>query len=68
MDQLGNNNGAYDLGDFLAYLDRTGQGVSAELMQRLLEEVGVFENPPPASGGERPQGNEPAHRPEGEIR
>jgi surface protein len=68
MDQLGNNNGAYDLGDFLAYLDRTGQGVSAELMQRLLEEVGGGENPPPASGRERPQGNEPPHTPEGEIR
>jgi M6 family metalloprotease-like protein len=36
LDQTGNHNGAYDLGDFLAYADRTGQPVSPELMQRLM--------------------------------
>ena len=36
MDQTGNNDGTYNLGDFLAYADRTGLNPSSELMQRLL--------------------------------
>ena len=29
LDRLGNQNGVYDLGDLLAYLDRTGQKLTA---------------------------------------
>jgi M6 family metalloprotease-like protein len=36
LDQIGNRNGGYDLGDFLAYLDLTGVTVSPRLMGRLL--------------------------------
>ncbi len=36
MDQTGNNDGSYNLGDFLAYADRTGLNPSSPLMQRLL--------------------------------
>jgi uncharacterized repeat protein (TIGR01451 family) len=36
LDQEGNGDGAYNLGDLLALLDRTGASLSAELMTRLL--------------------------------
>ena len=36
LDQDGNNNGTYDLGDFLAWVTVSGQGVPPELMARLL--------------------------------
>ena len=35
LDQLGNRNGGYDLGDYLALLDRSGVAPSPELLQRL---------------------------------
>jgi M6 family metalloprotease-like protein len=36
LDEDGNNNGTYDLGDFLAWVTLSGQGVPPELMARLL--------------------------------
>ena len=36
LDQDGNANGTYDLGDFLAWVTVSGQGVPPELMARLL--------------------------------
>jgi len=36
LDQEGNGDGSYNLGDLLALLDRTGASVSAEVMARLL--------------------------------
>ena len=36
LDQTGNNDGVYNLGDFLAYADRTGLNPSAAVMQQLL--------------------------------
>jgi hypothetical protein len=36
LDQLGNADGAYNLGDLLALLDRTGQRLSGDVMARLL--------------------------------
>ncbi len=41
LDQDGNNNGTYDLGDFLAWVTLSGQGVPPELMARLLAAVGA---------------------------
>lgn len=38
MDQSGNNDGTYNLGDFLAYADRTGLNPSSGEMQRLLSQ------------------------------
>jgi len=35
LDQLGNRNGGYDVGDYLALLDRSGVAPSAELLSRL---------------------------------
>ena len=35
LDQLGNRNGGYDLGDYLALLDRSGVTPSAELLARI---------------------------------
>ncbi len=35
LDQLGNRNGLYDVGDFLALLKRSGQSVSPELLKAL---------------------------------
>ena len=37
LDLLGNANGGYDVGDFLAYFDRTGAAPSAVMMARVLE-------------------------------
>ncbi|MEE9131969.1 MAG: Ig-like domain-containing protein, partial [Gemmatimonadota bacterium] len=37
LDQWGNDNYTYDLGDFLALLNRTGQSVSAAIMKQILE-------------------------------
>ena len=37
LDMLGNANGRYDVGDFLAYYDRTGATVSEATMVRVLE-------------------------------
>ena len=36
LDSTGNGNGVYDLGDFLAFVTRTGQMVSAATMARML--------------------------------
>ncbi|HXE58323.1 MAG TPA: M6 family metalloprotease domain-containing protein [Gemmatimonadales bacterium] len=36
LDAIGNQNGGYDVGDFLAYLASSGTGVSPELVQRVL--------------------------------
>ena len=36
LDQAGNHNGTYDLGDFLAWVNATAQGVPPALMARLL--------------------------------
>jgi hypothetical protein len=36
VDQWGNDNYTYDLGDFLALLNRTGQSVSAAIMKQIL--------------------------------
>ena len=36
LDQLGNRNGVYDVGDFLALLRRNGQAVSPELMKQIV--------------------------------
>ena len=38
MDQTGNNDGVYNLGDFLAYADRTGLNPASELMKKLLSQ------------------------------
>jgi M6 family metalloprotease-like protein len=38
LDQTGNNDGSYNLGDFLAYADRSGLNPSSQLMQRLLSQ------------------------------
>lgn len=38
MDQSGNNDGAYNLGDFLAYADRSGLNTSSPAMQQLLSQ------------------------------
>ena len=35
LDQLGNRNGVYDVGDFLALLKRSGQAASPELLRQL---------------------------------
>jgi len=37
LDLLGNANGRYDVGDFLAYFDRTGATPSAAMMARVME-------------------------------
>ena len=37
LDQLGNRNGGYDVGDYLALLDRNGVSASPELLKRLAE-------------------------------
>lgn len=37
LDLLGNGNGRYDLGDFLAYFDRTGATLDAALMTRVMK-------------------------------
>lgn len=39
LDYLGNRNGRFDLGDFVAWLDQSGTGVSAELMARVFARV-----------------------------
>ncbi len=36
LDQVGNRNGRYDLGDFLAWVDRGGVAVSPAMMQQLM--------------------------------
>ena len=41
MDQTGNNDGTYNLGDFLAYADRSGLNPSSAVMQRLLSQPTV---------------------------
>ena len=37
LDSLGNHDGIFNLGDFLAYLQRSGLSASPEIMQRLLD-------------------------------
>jgi M6 family metalloprotease-like protein len=39
LDYLGNRNGRFDLGDFVAWLDQSGTAVSAELMARIFARV-----------------------------
>jgi len=39
LDYLGNRNGHFDLGDFVAWLDQSGTAVSAELMARIFARV-----------------------------
>jgi M6 family metalloprotease-like protein len=39
LDQMGNNNGRFDLGDFVAWLDRNPGAVSAAQVSRILREV-----------------------------
>ncbi len=37
LDDVGNRNGVFDLGDFLALVDRSGASASPQLMQRILQ-------------------------------
>jgi hypothetical protein len=39
FDYLGNRNGRFDLGDFVAWLDQSGTAVSAEVMARIFARV-----------------------------
>jgi hypothetical protein len=39
LDYLGNRNGRFDLGDFVAWLDQSGTAVSTELMARIFARV-----------------------------
>jgi M6 family metalloprotease-like protein len=39
LDYLGNRNGRFDLGDFVAWLDQSGTAISAELMARIFARV-----------------------------
>jgi hypothetical protein len=41
LDLLGNRNGEYDVGDFRAFIDKTGGTVSAEVMAELLRREGA---------------------------
>jgi M6 family metalloprotease-like protein len=41
LDLLGNRNGRYDVGDFRAFIDKTGGAVSAEVMAELLRKEGA---------------------------
>jgi len=41
LDLLGNRNGQYDVGDFRAFIDKTGGAVSAEVMAELLRKEGA---------------------------
>jgi M6 family metalloprotease-like protein len=41
LDLLGNRNGRYDVGDFRAFLDKTGGAVTAEVMAELLRKEGA---------------------------
>lgn len=50
LDQLGNRNGGYDAGDFLAWVDRVGTAPSSAVMRRVL----ALPQVPP---GTRPKGN-----------
>ena len=52
LDADGNNNGTYDLGDFLAWVTLSGQGVPPELMARLLAAAGP-------NSGDAPKGVTP---------
>jgi M6 family metalloprotease-like protein len=51
MDQSGNNDGAYNLGDFLAYADRSGLNASSPVMQQLLSQPTISV---PLSGPAKP--------------
>ena len=37
LDLLGNKNGRLDVGDFLAWLDHTGESMSASALRKVLE-------------------------------
>ena len=39
LDAQGNQNGHYDLGDFLAWLDQSGTAINAQLLARIFERV-----------------------------
>jgi hypothetical protein len=41
LDQLGNNNGRFDVGDFVAWLDRNPGAVSASVVARVLHKAGA---------------------------
>jgi hypothetical protein len=60
LDRLGNNNGRYDLGDFLAWIDRSHLQLSAEVMAKLQSLA-----PARAASGTpvQPKGAEPAKVP-----
>ena len=47
LDADGNDNGTYDLGDFLAWVTLSGQGVPPELMARLMAAAGPTTAPAP---------------------
>ena len=49
LDRLGNGNGVYDLGDLLAYLDRTGQKLSAADAARVMQTPRTPAGPAPTT-------------------
>ncbi|HQR18419.1 MAG TPA: M6 family metalloprotease domain-containing protein [Gemmatimonadales bacterium] len=49
LDDDGNNNGVYDLGDFLAWVTVSGQGAPPALMARLIAAADVQTAPTPAA-------------------
>jgi hypothetical protein len=54
LDQTGNNDGSYNLGDFLSYADRTGLNPSSAVMQQLLSQPTIaVPIPAPATTKER---------------
>ncbi|MCK5411878.1 MAG: hypothetical protein KAJ67_07275, partial [Gemmatimonadetes bacterium] len=55
LDQWGNDNYRYDLGDFLALLNRTGQSVSAAIMKQILVLPRDRQNPASNTGPSEPE-------------
>jgi hypothetical protein len=53
LDQIGNNNGSYDVGDFLAYLRLTGVEPAPALLARLFSRPSPQPSSVPAAGGHR---------------
>lgn len=52
LDAAGNHDGAYDLGDFLAYLDRNHAILSPALLQQLLSQTASTPIAAPRAGGQ----------------
>jgi subtilisin len=50
LDQLGNRNGLYDIGDFLAWVERTGTAPGASIMDRAMQ----LRPAGPPAGSQRP--------------